>query len=133
MRIISTILIGTMITACTPAPTPEPAPAPEAAAAEATPPAPMPTPDPAPPVVGGYAPADVADASVKAALAVATDAIYTRNPTRALVETTEAEQQVVAGMNYRFVITMTGGARFGVTVFRDLDGKMEVTEYAKLS
>jgi hypothetical protein len=128
MRIIPTILIGTMLTACTPAT--EPTPAPETPAAEATPPAPMPSPEPA--IVGGYAPADLAYETVKAAQTVATDAIYTRDPTRALVEKVEAEQQVVAGMNYRFVITMTGGAKFGVTVFRDLDGKMEVTEYAKL-
>jgi hypothetical protein len=130
MRIIPTILIGTMLTACTPAPATEPTPAPETPAAEATPPAPMPSPEPA--IVGGYAPADLADETVKAAQTIATDAIYTRDPTRALVEKVEAEQQVVAGMNYRFVITMTGGAKFGVTVFRDLDGKMEVTEYAKL-
>jgi hypothetical protein len=128
MRIIPTILIGTMLTACTPAT--EPTPAPETPAAEATPPAPMPSPEPA--IVGGYAPADLADETVKAAQTVATDAIYTRDPTRALVEKVEVEQQVVAGMNYRFVITMTGGAKFGVTVFRDLDGMMEVTEYAKL-
>jgi hypothetical protein len=128
MRIIPTILIGTMLTACTPAT--EPTPAPETPAAEATPPTPMPAPEPV--ITGGYAPADLADETVKAAQTVATDAIYTRDPTRALVEKVEAEQQVVAGMNYRFVITMTGGGKFGVTVFRDLDGKMEVTEYAKL-
>ena len=44
----------------------------------------------------------------------------------------EAELQVVAGINYHFVITMTGGARYGVTVYRKLDGAMEVTDYARL-
>jgi hypothetical protein len=131
MRIVPIVAVASALAACSPAPAPEPTPAPETPAAEATPPAP-PAAEPEAPVVGGYAPANLEDEMVKAAQAVATDAIYTRNPTRALVEKVEAEQQVVAGMNYRFTITMTGGAKYGVTVFRDLDGKMEVSEYAKL-
>ena len=47
-------------------------------------------------------------------------------------EKVEAEMQVVAGLNYHFTITMTGGARYGVTVYRKLDGAMEVTDYARL-
>lgn len=126
MRITSTILIGALLAACSPAP----APAPEPVALEATPPAPMPAPEPM--VTGGYSPASLEDEMVKAAQAVAVDAIYTRDPTRALVEKVEAELQVVAGINYHFVITMTGGARYGVTVYRKLDGAMEVTDYARL-
>lgn len=126
MRITSTILIGALLAACSPAP----APAPEPVAVEATPPAPMPAPEPM--VTGGYSPASLEDEMVKAAQAVAVDAIYTRDPTRALVEKVEAELQVVAGINYHFVITMTGGARYGVTVYRKLDGAMEVTDYARL-
>ena len=83
-------------------------------------------------MTGGYSPASLDDEMTKAAQAVAVDAIYTRDPTRALVEKVEAEIQVVAGLNYRFVITMTGGARYGVTVYRKLDSTMEVTEYARL-
>jgi class 3 adenylate cyclase len=128
MRIISTILIGSLLAGCTPTPAPEPAPAPQPPAAEATP-----MPAPAPPITGGYSPANLDDEMGKAAQAVAVEAIYTRDPTRALVEKVEAELQVVAGVNYRFVITMTGGARYGVTVYRKLDGTMEVTDYAKLS
>lgn len=130
MRIISTVLIGVVFAACSPAPAPEATPVPQSGVVETTPPTPMPAPEPM--MTGGYAPASLDDEMVKAAQAIAVDAIYTRDPTRALVEKTEVEQQVVAGMNYRFVITMTGGARIGVTVFRDLDGKMEVTDYAKL-
>lgn len=130
MRITSTILIGALLAACSPAPAPELAPAPEPATVEATPPAPMPAPEPM--VTGGYSPASLDDEMVKAAQAVAVDAIYTRDPTRALVEKVEAELQVVAGINYHFVITMTGGARYGVTVYRKLDGTMEVTDYAGL-
>ena len=130
MRITSTILIGAVLAACSPATAPEPAPAPEPVAVEATPPAPMPAPEPV--VTGGYSPASLDDEMVKAAQAVAVDAIYTRDPTRALVEKVEAELKVVAGINYHFVITMTGGARYGVTVYRKLDGAMEVTDYARL-
>jgi hypothetical protein len=135
MRLMSAALLLTLA-ACapTPAPATEPAPEPAApAAAEIVEPAPTPAPpEPAPVMTGGYSPASVEDEMVKAALAVATDAIYKRDPTRALVEKVEAEQQVVAGMNYHFVITMTGGARYGVTVYRKLDSTMEVTNYAKL-
>jgi hypothetical protein len=131
MRITSTILVGSLLAACSPAPAPEPTPAPEPVAIEATPPTPMPTPEP--PMPGGYGPASLDDNTVKAAQALAVDAIYTRDPTRALVEKVEVDQQVVAGMNYRFTITMTGGARYGVTVYQKLDGAMEVTDYAKLS
>jgi len=131
MRPAPTILIVALFAACTPpAPAPEPAPMPEPATVATTPPAPMPAPEPV--ITGGYSPASLDDEMVKAAQAVAVDAIYTRNPTRALVEKAEAEQQVVAGINYRFVITMTGGAKFNVTVYRKLDGTMEVTDYAKL-
>ena len=128
MRITSTILIGAVLAACSPVPVP--APAPESVAVEATQPTPMPAPEPV--VTGGYSPASLDDEMVKAAQAVAVDAIYTRDPTRALVEKVDAEMQVVAGLNYHFTITMTGGARYGVTVYRKLDGTMEVTDYARL-
>ena len=129
MRFVSTILVGSMLAACaaTPAPTPALTPA---AIVEPAPPTPMPT--PAPVITGGYSPASLNDEMTKAAQAVAVDAIYKRDPTRALVEKVEAEMQVVAGINYHFVITMTGGARYGVTVYRKLDGTMEVTNYARL-
>lgn len=135
MRIVPIIAVVGALAACSPAPASKPAAASTPPAAEA--PAAEPAPSTPPtiveaPIVGGYAPANLEDETVKAAEKVATDAIYTRNPTRALVEKVEAEQQVVAGMNYRFTITMTGGAKYGVTVYRDLDGKMEVTDYTKL-
>lgn len=84
------------------------------------------------PMTGAFAPASLEDETVKAAQTVAVEEIYKRDPTRALVEKVDVEQQVVAGMNYRFTITMSGGAKYGVTVFRSLDGAMEVTDYAKL-
>ena len=86
----------------------------------------------APVITGGYGSADLDDAWVKAAQTVAVNEIYTRNPTRALVEKVSVQQQVVAGINYAFDITMSGGGHFKVTVYRDLQGKMEVTAFEKV-
>lgn len=90
-------------------------------------------PSPPPMIVGGYSAADLSDANVKAAQALAEKEIYTRHPTRAQVEKVSAETQVVAGRNYRFTIAMTGGASYRVTVFQPLQGDMTVSAYEKLS
>lgn len=133
MRVLTSLIVLSLA-ACTP----QQPPVDPAATADAAPPVVVEPPhaDPAPPVppmTGGYAPADLEDANVKAAKMLAVDEIYKRAPTRALVEKVDAQQQVVAGMNYRFDITMTGGARFDVTVFHDLNGAMTVTDFTKLS
>ena len=88
-----------------------------------------------PVIVGGYAPADANDAQVKAAEKMAVDEIYKREPQRSLVENVTRESQVVAGMNYRFTIKMSGANRYEVTVFNPLPGQgaMSVTGFAKLS
>lgn len=92
------------------------------------------TPAPAGPVItGGYGGADLNDAGVKAAQAIAVNEIYTRQPTRALVDKVTAETQVVAGLNYRFNITMSGGATYRVVVYRNLQGEMSVSSFEKLS
>jgi len=117
--------------ACTPAAPPAEPAAPAAAETPVEPVAPAPAAPIEAPMTGGYGGANLEDATVKAAQALAVAEIYKREPTRALVEKVEAQQQVVAGMNYRFNITMTGGATYGVTVFNSLDGKMEVTDFAK--
>ncbi|MEQ1780776.1 MAG: cystatin domain-containing protein [Hyphomonadaceae bacterium] len=83
-------------------------------------------------ITGGYAGADKADATTKAAEDVAVAEIYKRDPTRALVENVEVKVQVVAGLNYAFDITMTGGKHFKVVVYRDLQGVMKVTSYEKV-
>jgi len=92
-----------------------------------------PTVAPGPVIVGGYAPADMNDPNVKAAYGLALNELYRRNPTRALDEKKSAEQQVVAGMNYRFRIEMSGRAVYSITVYRDLQGAMSVSDYQKLS
>ncbi len=82
-------------------------------------------------MTGAYGAADLNNEDAKAARAIAVNAIYTRNPTRALVEKVNAETQVVAGLNYRFNIVMTGGATYRIVVFRSLQGEMSVTSYEK--
>lgn len=110
------VTVGAALGACTTAPASE---------------APAPTPPPM--IVGGYSPADLSDAGVKAARALAEKEIYTRHPTRALVDKVSAETQIVAGRNYRFTIVMTGGAAYRVVVFQPLQGEMTVSAYEKLS
>jgi hypothetical protein len=83
-------------------------------------------------ITGGYAKADQAEAGTKAAEDFAVAEIYRRDPTRALVEKVEVKVQVVAGLNYAFDITMTGGSRFKVVVYRDLQNAMKVTSYEKV-
>lgn len=83
-------------------------------------------------ITGGYGKADPADARMKEAQDFAVAEIYKRNPTRALVESAEAQVQVVAGLNYAFDIKMTGGAHFKVTVFRSLQNELSISSYEKV-
>lgn len=121
-----------MAVACAPSEPAKPA-EPAAAPAEAdvaTPDANVETPPDV--VVGGYAPADIADPAVKEAHDLAVAEIYKRDPTRALVENVTAEVQVVAGLNYRFDIQMGGGAKYRVVVYRNLQNELTVSEYEKI-
>jgi hypothetical protein len=88
-----------------------------------------------PVIVGGYAPADASDSDVKAAETMAIAEIYRREPQRSIVENVTRESQVVAGMNYRFVVKMSGVNRYEVVVFKPLSGQgaMSVTGFSKLS
>ncbi len=83
-------------------------------------------------ITGGYSNAEKAEARTKEAEDFAVAEIYKRDPTRALVENVEVKVQVVAGLNYAFDITMTGGAHFKVVVYRDLQNAMKVTRYEKV-
>lgn len=95
-------------------------------------PKPEPLQPPKPMIVGGYASADLKSPQVMAAQKVAVDEIYKRDPQRGIVEKVTAEQQVVAGMNYRFDIKMTGANHYKITVFKPLQGEMGVTAFEKL-
>lgn len=82
------------------------------------------------PVVGGWSALDPAhaDAQVAAAAAVA------RLPGGgALAGIESAEQQVVAGMNYRLVILLADSRRWSVTIWRKLDGGWELTRSERLA
>lgn len=87
-------------------------------------------------IVGGFAPGDVSEAGAQVAYQMAADAIYAAYPSRALVDEVSLETQVVAGMNYRFRIEMTGAPEardiYSVTVYRDLQDAYEVTDLSKL-
>jgi hypothetical protein len=131
MRFLSSVLVLSLA-ACAPQEQPA-APAEVVAPAETAAPEIAAPPVAPPPMTGGYSSASLDNETVKAAQQLAVDEIYKREPTRTLVEKVEAQQQVVAGMNYRFDITMSGGARYGVTVFHSLQGSMEVTDFTKLS
>ena len=80
---------------------------------------------------GGYAPVGPMDEGMQAARAIAMDAIYAREPTRPAVENVEASLQVVAGYNYAFAISLAGGARYYVTVFRSPQNAFSVTRLEK--
>jgi hypothetical protein len=83
------------------------------------------------PIVGGYGPANPSDPNLAEAERLAVDAVYTRDPQRSLVENVTRESQVVAGMNYRFTIKMTGMNSYRVVVYKPLDGAMTVTSFEK--
>jgi hypothetical protein len=90
-------------------------------------------PDARPVLVGGYSPANASDPELMAAEKVAIGEIYRREPQRGLVEDVQREAQVVAGMNYRFTVKMSGQNSYRVVVFRPLQGEMMITSFEKLS
>lgn len=87
-------------------------------------------------VVGGYGPGDVSEPGAKIAYDMVETAIYEQYPTRALVDKVALETQVVAGLNYRFRIEMTGApearAIYSAVVYRNLDDAYELTSLDKL-
>ncbi len=87
----------------------------------------------APAIAGGYAPANLANPDVAKAERLAVDEIYKREPQRSLVENVVREQQVVAGLNYRFTVKMSGQNSYRIVVFRPLQGEMSVTSFEKLT
>lgn len=80
----------------------------------------------APVIAGGYAPRPTIDTEIQAAADFAANAL---SKGQAKVQAiTHAESQVVAGMNYRMDITLTNGSTYNVTVYKALNGKMELTQ-----
>ncbi|WP_298610160.1 cystatin domain-containing protein [uncultured Thiothrix sp.] len=79
---------------------------------------------PAPPqMVGGYSAVDVNDAEVQTAAQFAAQALGS-----ILTKVTKAEQQVVAGMNYKMSLELQDGTKPQVVVYKDLQGNMSLTQ-----
>jgi opacity protein-like surface antigen len=72
--------------------------------------------------VGGYRAADVNDAGVQAAAQFAAQSVEGE-----LAEVHQAQQQVVAGMNYQLSFSTTDGRMFNAIIFRALSGAYSVT------
>jgi hypothetical protein len=88
-------------------------------------------------IAGGYGTANEENPELEKARKLAIEELYTRFPSRALVERVTSEVQVVAGVNYKFLVEMSGAPdqrnRYEIVVFRSLDGKMRVTDVRKLN
>ena len=76
------------------------------------------------------------DVSAMAARSVALDALYEREPTRALLDTANVEQIATGPAVYRVHITMTGSpetrAIYEVEVSEQDDGLLTVTSFTKV-
>jgi glucose/arabinose dehydrogenase len=105
-----------------------PAAAAQQSAAPAAPPA---APLARPPMMGGYSPADGANPDVAKAKGLAVAAVMKDLSTPTAVKSISAEQQVVAGTNYKVHVTLSTGDTYDVVVFRDLKGAMSVTSVKK--
>ncbi len=85
-------------------------------------------PTPTPVITGGWHPADP-DAATKAAR-FSLPHLKEKRPRLRRILT--AEQQIVAGVNVRLTLQLRNGHRWRVTVWRNLDGGMVVTEAVRL-
>lgn len=81
---------------------------------------------PAPVMVGGYARISPRAPELRPVLATAIAGLTPARNARAKI--VRAEQQVVAGTNYRLLIKLRDGSRWRVVVWQRLDGGLEVTE-----
>lgn len=85
----------------------------------------------APPLAGSYAPVTQWDDRAEEASELAKATIQQQY--QVWVNVTKAEQQVVAGMNYRFFLNYPAEQRqFLVVVYSPLDGPLRVTETREL-
>lgn len=89
----------------------------------------------APPIAGGFAPTSISNPDVKLAAkaAVMQHGAKEKESIR-LVGIERAEQQVVAGMNYRMTLKIKRGAkaeRVKAVVYRDLGGRFALSSWMK--
>ena len=83
---------------------------------------------PAPLLVGGWHPADTAEATKAARFALP----HLKEKRPRLRRILSAEQRIVAGVNVRVMLLLRNGHRWRVTVWRKLDGRMVVTEAVRV-
>lgn len=76
-----------------------------------------------PQLAGGYSVVDVNDAEVQNAAQFAAQSLG-----GLLGKVTQAEQQVVAGMNYKLSLELQDGSKHKVVVYKDLQGNMSLTQ-----
>ena len=106
--------IGLLMTACAPTQG-------NAAHTESATPAPM---------TGGWAAASVTAPEVQEAARFAAAHVPQSGAVLASIES--AQQQVVAGMNYRLALTLRDGSRRNVVVYRQLNGQLQLTSTDRL-
>ncbi|TXH68271.1 MAG: hypothetical protein E6Q83_14370 [Thiothrix sp.] len=80
-------------------------------------------PQPTGQIVGGYTSVDSNDEGVQAAAQFAAQSLG-----GLLAQVTKAEQQVVAGLNYRLNLDFQDGSKHQVVVYKDLQGNMKLTQ-----
>lgn len=87
-------------------------------------------------IAGGYGDGNLNEEGAQTALRLVETAIYDRYPSRALIDQVSLETQVVAGLNYRFRIEMSGApesrAIYEAVVYRDLEDSYELTSLTRL-
>ena len=89
-----------------------------------------PSPPPAPMIVGGWSAMPTAAPELRPVLRAGAARIGKRHG--ALRRVVSAGRQVVAGVNYRGTVMMGGRSRWRVTAWKQLDGKLTVTEVERL-
>jgi len=134
MRLFPFAAFCLSLTACNPESEAEP-PLPSTAAQTAA--TPDPPADPEAPPVPTISPAGPEDAHIMVAQDFAIAELGKREGAIAAAAVRAAEARLRAspggaGMTYEFVIWLVGGERYGVTVFRSPEGKLDITSFAKL-
>jgi hypothetical protein len=82
------------------------------------------------PVAGGYRDAAVTDPGVRAAARFGVARLHRHRARLASVDA--AQQQVVAGMNYRIDVTLADRSRWRLSIYRPLRGPMQARPAERL-
>jgi hypothetical protein len=82
------------------------------------------------PMAGGYRDVAVTDPGVRAAARFGVAQL--RRPRARLASVDAAQQQVVAGMNYRIDVTLTDRSRWRLSIYRPLRGAMRARPAERL-